>query len=239
MYEFHLTLLGSRYSEKLMAQGDKRPPDLDFMYEFHFMLLSPRYSVELTAQGAERPPGLLLRVRVPPDIVGLLGPLGAPAQGGKSASDLYFVYELLLTLLSSMHELTAQGDKAPPPGPLLHVRVPLHAAELPVLRKQPPGSLEPLASRSRVATAAVPLLTERSQAAVFSGSACVYGSLLVLGSMRCIHLLICEPRLQATYQCPARYSTACPWTHQGSVAEPGTVYGCLAVIPGSRPHISV
>ena len=54
MCEFHLTLLGSRYSEKLTAQGDKRPSDLYFMYEFHFMLLSPRYSVELTAQNAPR-----------------------------------------------------------------------------------------------------------------------------------------------------------------------------------------
>ena len=100
MYEFHLTLLGSRYSEKLMAQGDKRPSGLYFMNEFHFMPLSPRYFLELTAQGAERPPGLLLRVRVPAQAVGLLGPLGAPAQAA---------------LLSSIRELTAQGDIAPPP----------------------------------------------------------------------------------------------------------------------------
>ena len=37
------------------------------------------------------------------------------AQGDKAPPpDLYFVYELHLTLLSSIRELTVQGDKAPP-----------------------------------------------------------------------------------------------------------------------------
>ena len=44
--------------------------------------------------------------------------------------DFYFVYEFHLTLLGSLRELTAQA----PLGPLLRVRVPLHADELPSLR---------------------------------------------------------------------------------------------------------
>ena len=62
VYEFHLTLLGSRYSASSRRRARKRSPDLYFMYECHVTLLSSQYPAELTAQGAERPLGLILLV---------------------------------------------------------------------------------------------------------------------------------------------------------------------------------
>jgi hypothetical protein len=75
------------------------------MYELHFTLLSFRYSVELTAQGANRPPPTSTSCTSPTSRCWAPGTPRAHCAGRKA-----------------------------PPGPLPHVRAPLHAVELPVLR---------------------------------------------------------------------------------------------------------